>query len=98
MAVDDGPSHGSPVSSEITDPYEDAAECNWAASPFQAVAAAIIEVDPGPEYIRAELTSGGNAPKSMAEPSVGYSAAAALAASAAAYDPALIPSVFTNIS
>ena len=69
-----------------------------AAGVAHGVAAAIIEVDPGPEYIRAELISGGNAPKSMAEPSVVYSAAAALAASAAAYDPALVPSVFTNIS
>src|ERR1700722_6254236 len=98
MAVDDGPTHGPSVSSVITEPYEVAVECNWAASPFQAVAAAIIELDPGPENIRAELTSGGNAPKSMAEPSVAYSAAAALAASVAAYEPALIPSVFTNIS
>jgi hypothetical protein len=62
MNVDDGPDHGPSVSPEITDPYEDAAECNWAASPFQAVAAATIEPEPGPAYIRAELISGLNAP------------------------------------
>jgi hypothetical protein len=82
----------------ITDPYEDAVERNSAANASQADAADSIEPGPGPAYIRAELTSGGNAPKSMAEPSAVYSAAAALAASVAAYDPALTPSVFTNIS
>ena len=73
-------------------------DCNSAANPFQAVAAASIDPDPGPAYIRAELISGGKAPKSIADPSAAYSAAAALAASVAAYDPALIPSVLTNIS
>ena len=73
-------------------------DCNSVANPSQAEAAANIGPDPGPAYIRAEFNSGGNAPKSMAEPSVAYSAAAALAASAAAYEPALVPSVFTNIS
>ena len=73
-------------------------ERSWAANPSQDEAAANIEPNPGPAYIRAELTSGGNAPKSMAEPSSVYSAAAALAASVAAYDPALTPSVFTNSS
>jgi hypothetical protein len=53
----------------ITDPYEDATERNSAANPFQAVAAACIDPDPGPAYIRAELISGGKAPKSIAEPS-----------------------------
>jgi hypothetical protein len=37
---------------------------NSAASSSQAAAAAIIGPDPGPAYIRPELTSGGNAPKS----------------------------------
>jgi hypothetical protein len=32
---------------------------------FQADAAASIEADPGPEYILAELISGGNAAKSI---------------------------------
>jgi hypothetical protein len=32
---------------------------------FQAAAAAIIGADPGPEYINAELISGGNTPKSI---------------------------------
>jgi hypothetical protein len=44
-------------------------DCNSAANPFQAVAAASIDPDPGPAYIRAELISGGKAPKSIAEPS-----------------------------
>ena len=35
---------------------------NSLASPSQAAAAANIEVEPDPEYIRAELISGGNAP------------------------------------
>jgi hypothetical protein len=53
----------------ITDPYEDAVERNSAANPSQADAAASIEAEPDPEYIRAELISGGKAPKSIAEPS-----------------------------
>jgi hypothetical protein len=32
---------------------------------FQAAAAASIDPDPGPEYILAELISGGNAAKSI---------------------------------
>jgi hypothetical protein len=36
-----------------------------AASRFHAADAARIEPEPGPEYILAELISGGNAPKSM---------------------------------
>jgi hypothetical protein len=35
------------------------------ASLSQAAAAASIESDPEPEYVRAELISGGNAPKSI---------------------------------
>jgi hypothetical protein len=37
---------------------------NSAANPSQPAAAAIIGPDPGPVYIRPELISGGNAPKS----------------------------------
>src|SRR5580693_295650 len=59
-----GPSHGEPVSSSITEPYPDAPVVNSAASPSQAEAAAIIDPEPGPAYIRPELISGGNAPKS----------------------------------
>src|SRR5690348_7381730 len=36
-----------------------------AARPSQAAAAASIGADPGPAYIRPELISGGNAPKSI---------------------------------
>ncbi|CKP94128.1 Uncharacterised protein [Mycobacterium tuberculosis] len=43
-----------------------AAELSSAANPFQADAAATIGAEPGPAYIRTELTSGGNAPKSIA--------------------------------
>jgi hypothetical protein len=48
--------------------------------------------------MRAALISGINAPKSIGEPPAPQPAASALAASVAAYDPALVPSVFTNIS
>ena len=41
-------------------------ERSWAASPSQAAAAASIGPDPGPEYIRPELISGGNTAKSIA--------------------------------
>ena len=60
--ADAGPSHPSPVSRSITDWYEDAVELSSAASPSHAAAAASIGGEPGPEYIRAELISGGNAP------------------------------------
>ena len=40
-------------------------ECRSAASPSQAAAAASIDPQPGPEYMRPELISGGNAPKSI---------------------------------
>ena len=86
----------SPVSAEITEAYETAAECNSAAGPVQAEAAASSGADPGPEYIRAELISGGNAPKSITL--IRYRVAIWLAASVAAYDSALVDSVWTNIS
>ncbi len=37
-------------------------------APSQAAAAASIGPDPGPQYIRPELISGGNAPKSIPNP------------------------------
>jgi hypothetical protein len=43
-------------------------DCNSAASPSQAAAAARIGPDPGPVYIRPELISGGNAAKNMSIP------------------------------
>jgi hypothetical protein len=63
-AIDDdvGPNHPSLTSPVITDWYEDAVRTNSLANPSQAAAAANIEVEPDPEYIRAELISGGNAP------------------------------------
>ena len=65
----------------------------------QAAAAASIGPGPGPTYINPELISGGNAAKSItSEPPKNQPAAIALAASVAAYDPALVPNVFTNIS
>jgi hypothetical protein len=42
-----------------------AADCSSAASRFHAADAARKGVEPDPEYILAELTSGGKAPKSM---------------------------------
>src|SRR6202008_2483334 len=59
------PCHDSPVSPETTDPAAAAVECNSAASPSHALAAASIEPAPGPAYMRPELISGGNAPKSI---------------------------------
>ncbi len=46
--------------SEVTDPNEDAADPNSAASPSQATAAANIGAEPAPVNIRNELSSGGN--------------------------------------
>jgi hypothetical protein len=63
IAAAAAPCHPWPVSPEVTDPNELAADCNSAASPSQAVAAASIGADPGPEYIRSELISGGNIEK-----------------------------------
>src|SRR5574337_1019233 len=52
--------------------------CNSAARPSQAAAAASIGPGPGPVYIRPELISGGNNPKSIIfKPLVGSAAAAA---------------------
>jgi hypothetical protein len=70
--VEEGPCQPVLVSSEMADSYDAAANCNSAASPSQAVAAASSGADPGPEYILPELISGGNAPKSMDFPRSGY--------------------------
>jgi hypothetical protein len=63
--ADAGPIHCSPVSSATTDSYPVAAVLNSPASALQAAAAAIIGPAPAPAYMRAELTSGGSAPKSI---------------------------------
>ncbi|GJO24607.1 hypothetical protein NJB18091_14890 [Mycobacterium marinum] len=60
-----GPSQPSPVSTAITVSYAAAVERNSAASPSQAVTAASIGAEPGPEYMRIELISGGSAAKSI---------------------------------
>ena len=61
--------------------------------------AAELESAAGPAYIRAELNSGGNAPKSITlKPLRSQRHWAALAASAAAYEAALAPRVATNSS
>src|ERR1700757_2414256 len=64
IAADDGPTQGALASSVTTESKPLAAVPNSAASSSQAVAATIIDSDPGPAYIRPELISGGNAPKS----------------------------------
>src|ERR1700744_1232640 len=64
IAADAGPRHSSPVSAETVEPYDSAAERNSAANAFQAEAAASSGRDPAPEYMRAELISGGSIPKS----------------------------------
>ncbi len=98
--ADDGPVQPL-VSVAIVEPYDDAVAYSSEASASQAAAAASIGPDPGPAYIRPELISGGNSPKSNIEISprqTRYWAAIALAASVAAYDPALVVKVLTNIS
>ncbi|VBA47173.1 hypothetical protein LAUMK191_00788 [Mycobacterium attenuatum] len=62
--IDDGPVHRMLARSITTDRYMLAAERSSAASSCQLAAAARSELDPGPVYIRAELTSGGNSAKS----------------------------------
>ena len=61
IASDDGPTQSPVVSVEITEEYADSVDCSSVASPSQAAAAARIDPDPGPVYIRPELNSGGNA-------------------------------------
>ncbi len=48
MESDDGPCQSSPMSSEIAAPYEDAVECNSAASACHAAAADSMGAAPGP--------------------------------------------------
>jgi hypothetical protein len=64
IAADVGPTHELLVNSANADPYPEAAKPNSAARPSQASEAANSGPGPGPEYIRPELTSGGNSPKS----------------------------------
>jgi hypothetical protein len=66
IVVDDGPTHGPPVSSETVARYELAVKSRSAAKPSHAAAAATSGPDPAPAYIRPELISGGNTPKSTA--------------------------------
>lgn len=54
------------VSAAITEEYDAAVVCSWAANAFQASAAVNIGSDPGPAYIRAELISGGSKSKYIA--------------------------------
>jgi hypothetical protein len=61
---EDGPTHAPLVRSETTARYDVAADPNSEANPCQAAAAAASGPDPAPAYIRPELISGGNAPKS----------------------------------
>jgi hypothetical protein len=69
--ADAGPYHSSPVSAESTEPYDNAVARNSAANPFHADAAASIGPEPAPEYMRAELISGGHVAKSSAAVIVG---------------------------
>jgi hypothetical protein len=64
IATEDGPAHDPTVKLWIVDPYEAAADCKSEANASQAAEAANIGPEPAPAYIRAELTSGGSAPKS----------------------------------
>ncbi|GFG79330.1 hypothetical protein MPRG_26060 [Mycobacterium paragordonae] len=61
IAADDGPTHGPLVRPEIAAVKDAAVDCNSAATPFQAAAAANMGPAPGPLYIRPELISGGKA-------------------------------------
>jgi hypothetical protein len=63
---DEGPTHAPLVRSETTARYDAAADPNSEANPSQAATAATSDPDPAPAYIRPELISGGNAPKSTA--------------------------------
>src|SRR4051794_3955253 len=66
IAADAGPIQGPAVSPATIDSYKAAAAYRSLAKPSQAVAAASIDPEPGPAYISAELTSGGNNAKSTA--------------------------------
>jgi hypothetical protein len=64
--TEEGPTHAPLVRSETTARYDVAAEPNCEANPSQEAAAATSDPDPAPAYIKPELISGGNAPKSTA--------------------------------
>jgi hypothetical protein len=64
IAADAGPCHSSSVNPDNTALYDNAVDRNSAATDFHADAATSKGPEPAPEYIRAELTSGGNTPKS----------------------------------
>ncbi|BBX97934.1 hypothetical protein MLAC_32280 [Mycobacterium lacus] len=66
IAIDAGPCHDEPASTEISDENEPAAEPNSAANPSQADAASSIGPEPAPLYISAEFTSGGATTKFIA--------------------------------
>lgn len=68
LDADDGPCHGSVASAEMTDSRLAGVVCNSLATSSHAVAADSIGPAPGPAYIRAELTSGGNAAKCICFP------------------------------
>jgi hypothetical protein len=61
---EEGPTHGPAVRSDTTARYDVAPDPNSEANPSQAAAPATNDPDPDPAYIRPELISGGNAPKS----------------------------------
>jgi hypothetical protein len=85
---DAGPIHGALVKSAITELYDDAAKFNSAPSASQATDAATNDSGPGPAYIRPELISGGNAPKSNTQQPLCQQAAHTRAGSAAVQEPA----------
>ncbi|ETW25265.1 hypothetical protein MGAST_03725 [Mycobacterium gastri 'Wayne'] len=66
MDLDDGPTHGPSINFDTTARYDAAVECSSATNLSQATAAVTNGPDPGPAYIRPELTSGGNTEKSNA--------------------------------
>ncbi|BBX96600.1 hypothetical protein MLAC_18940 [Mycobacterium lacus] len=63
IAIDEAPCQAPPVSPDVTDPNDAAAEVSSSARPAQDAAAAAIGSDPAPANIRAELISGGNTEK-----------------------------------
>src|SRR5271166_312078 len=65
MAPDAGPCHAWPAKFEVTEENDEAAAPSSEANPSQAVAAASSGVEPAPDNISAELTSGGNTKKLM---------------------------------
>ncbi|GAB7142802.1 hypothetical protein LRC484719_13900 [Mycobacterium riyadhense] len=68
IAAAAGPCHDPPTSSAVTDPKDAAAELNSSARLAQAVAAAKSGSDPAPANTNAELISGGNTKKLIAQP------------------------------